>query len=448
MQKHTTPEDPSDQELPQTPEGRTGDSVRWTGPPPRRLDGYAPAESLPLSRHYHTAEIPGDLNLMPCSDIHEQKHDHDGRSIDACELKSWGFAYWRRGATPRSPSFRLSEVDGGVTCFRCKSWRHRGECRDFVFRRDFKRIIDALESRPAWLFSVLTLNPDRWRGGAKSGYKNFWRCWQRLRQQLNRVVGQKIEYIAVMEQHRSGWPHMNLVLYWKGMENVEDLEAYAVAIERVMKDRAPSCGLGYSVYCEALQGRKQIAGYFSGQALGRRGNGPVREDVGADLRRVTGEISKQTKEYQIPTDAPFGFRRIRSSRGLMAPVTTGSEYTGGIHRGSFRCSPGGAGGGPGESSEAGARSELHAGRRELSGVRGRAPAELDEVVAVADRPRAHRAARPRIEHLTVIGAVRKTWWSIASQLRRSMEAIGVPDPTIRAELKALQPTYVEYRKRF
>lgn len=510
MHKQNTQPENGKQGLVQDLMGRGGDSPRRPGPPASSLVGHAPTSpgatcscrpyvhpplidqepcdcaeleeisaavttpaisTLTASGHYHT-EATGtfmlgpdrepcpNLRLTNCLESHQVPRK--GKSIEACELGLWGFAYWLRENMPEPvgragivPTFTLSGVKGGVTRFRCKSWRHVGECRDFVFKRDFSRIMTALESRPAWLYCVLTINRRRWKSGKASAYKNFWRRWQQLRQRLSRHVGdRKIEYVSVMEQHASGWPHMNLILYWEDMEKIgglDELEIYAQQIERWMKDNAPSCGLGHSVYVDAVNSHKTIAGYFTKQAMLEEGNGPIHS--GADLRRVAGEINKQSKGYQIPMAAPLGFRRIRSSRGLLPSIETDSDYSGAIHNPNRKDGEGK----PDESSEPGAlvASEVGSGAPDPRAVRGpgqspgRKRYRLERRQRIIDAAASEASGSERIELFTASNwatPARREWWAIARVTRAAMERADVDDIVIRDEILKLKEIFFRGRK--
>jgi len=428
--------------------GCTSNVVHRRGSPATTVAGYTPTGPATSEGHFHPeGNTPADLQLTNCTDYHKPKVD--GRSITACRDGAWAFAYWPKEKMPQrvklqdgrtmTPAFRLDDVGGELTRFRCKSWRC-DLCRPWVFKRDFARIMDALESRTGWLYAVLTLNPKRWRAGKRAAYKNFWRAWRRLRHRLARFLGVPVEYIAVMERQRSGWPHMNLALHWRGMELIEDLETYAVGIERWMKDNAPSCGLGFSVYCQELDNQKNIAGYFTGQSFGKKGNGPVRDEDpdagGGDLRQLAGELNK--KGYQLPVDAAYHFRRIRSSPGLLPPIKNGDEYSGAIWKAAVK----GGEGAPGDASEPGTRAR--AGARSADAVRGsggRAPGTdaPEGRGGYSTRPRAKRGARPRKEyqsHRWCPG--NPEWHRIARVTREAFEKSDYSEAVILAELRKLK----------
>jgi hypothetical protein len=290
---------------------------------PRRAPAISPAPpGGAAGGHFHAAYADdGDVLIWHCTVKHREKKT--GRSILACKIAqeggeaAWKFVAWRRGLDERR-QFDGSDVDAKVFIFSCKSWRCAGNCRDYVFRRDMRRIIDALKKRPRWLVAVLTLSPKRWKSGRDSAYRNLWRRWQQLRARLARWLDRKVEYIATIEQHTeriAGWPHVNLALYWRGMEDVRNFEGYGRGIRRWLKDQAPECGFGFSVECSPMRDAVNWGGYMAGASVGKRGTGPYKDKA---LAQVAGEILK--KDRQAPVSAPANFRRIRASRNLLPPL--------------------------------------------------------------------------------------------------------------------------------
>lgn len=349
--------------------------------------------------HFHATAIPGgDYAFATCFDSHGSARD--GRSIIACVNDSWSYFVFKKanlppaiimheGGRPRVPIFTLNGMEGIMLPFRCKSWRCP-KCRPWVFKRDFSRIMTALESRKRWAVAVLTVNQKKWISGKASSYDNLWRPCQRLRQRLTRVLGEMVEYVSIVEQHLEGWPHVNYALTWRTLEEMdaENVADYLAKVERWLKDNAPECGIGYEVYCKPMASMKAIARYFTDKSLGQLGNGPGEADPdnAAALKRLTAEINKTG---QLPLEAPLGFRRIRATHGLLPAIRKGNgEWSGCIYDPSKDPEKGGLGrrGAPVQA----ARSDV------ARGARGAAPPE--------GRPPAKRAARRKIEHFTVTGS--------------------------------------------
>lgn len=275
--------------------------------------------------HCHAVYSEDGILIERCKVRHRMKKD--GRSLLACQEAQakgkapWKYVAWKREKENGRKMFTGQSVGAEVECFWCKSWRCPGKCRDYVFRRDMKRIIEALGKRPRWLVAVLTLSPKRWRSGRDSAYRNLWRRWQQLRARLSRWLCRKVEYIATVEQHTqrvAGWPHVNLALYWKGMEDVPDFEGYGRGIRRVLKDQAPKCGFGFSVECSPMRDAVDWGGYMAGTSVGKKGSGPYKDKA---LAQVAGEVLK--KDRQVPVSAPMNFRRIRASRKLLPRLKKG-----------------------------------------------------------------------------------------------------------------------------
>jgi hypothetical protein len=404
---------------------------------------------LPRHGHYHAQVLDdGDVMITPCSTKHDSKHD--GRSIKACGTGAWSNAIFPRISEPR----KLSEVEGVTFCFRCKSWRCV-HCRPFIFRRDFARVCTALESRPRWLFVVTTFSPSSWQSGKTSCWRNAWRANQRLRQRLARAVRGKVEYVCTMEQHKSGWPHSNWAIRFDLLDQVEeeDLAEFASKVERLVKDTAPSVGLGHSVYCEVLQGKERASAYFS--KLAGEKDTPGAQDA-------AGEISKTS---QVPMDAPIGTRRIRASRGLLPPLRRGDRGLGvAIIKAPLEAinpskAPMGSAidslsaaitltqGKPGQ--EPGAPPVWSGGAGgsapATAAVRGGSDGK-EQFTASASRGSDALAAGNPVKNQEVgEKSRREEWWRIAQVTRAAMESQGIPEQVIRTELRALKESwdYVE-----
>lgn len=299
------------------------------------------------SPHYHldpvqTGSTPGAERFVVtwCSKKHA-KRKRDGRSITICNEGTGRFAHWKKeregiafdGRIPSRP-FLLERVDGQVRVFRCKSIRCP-KCRKQILHRDFVRINEALQKHGQWIYSVLTFDTKSWISGRESAWKNGWRTLQRFRQRLERHIGEQIRYIAVMEQHASGWPHVNFLFTWDSIDKLDNHQANALAadLKKWMKRTAPAVGLGWSIEAGRLESREKIANYLSSVAAGSDGKAPEDDKLRADRERFVNEVNaSQGKEYQIPTQAPIGIRRTRASRGLLPALWRGNgDSAGGLY---------------------------------------------------------------------------------------------------------------------
>lgn len=242
---------------------------------------------------------------LPLPGVGQQLELRVPKWMKACEAKSW--------------HLHLTHKTTGKEeriCWRCRSWRHQGECARQVARKDFARISEAFtrERSSSLVYLVLTLDQakDEARGlTAIQAYRTLVRRWQSLRQWMQRNFG-PVGYVATVEQHRTGWPHLNVVV------SCEDLAAAIRAEDRKngmapgwLKGAAVRAGFGYRAWAEAPRDRDELAGYLV--KLAHR-------------ESLTGEVAKLS---QLPIASPPGTRRLRSSRGFLPRSSTSTgEWTG------------------------------------------------------------------------------------------------------------------------
>ncbi len=271
--------------------------------------------------------------------------------------------------------------------YSCASWRCPGACARYEASVTFARIKQALErpeySAQGWVVAVLTLDRDGYYSGkpwssADEAYRALgemtrmflqalrreqWRAyanpklelaragWKRrgyrgeeLRQVMKeerealRVLVKlepgavlRNEWLAVVEAHRTGWPHMNIAFY--APELAEALErtrlaalaagktarestllgAYVVDGRRPLRDFAVRAKWGPQSTAERIRDRDALAGYVTKLAAT---SGGISSGLVGDKRAAAGEVSKIT---QAPRVAPERFRRLRSGRGFLPP---------------------------------------------------------------------------------------------------------------------------------
>ena len=187
------------------------------------------------------------------------------------------------------------------TPLRCRSFR----CRRCGHRRGLDDAADIRAVLDAWgreglhaAFAVLTFPRKRFRGGL-AGRMQCWetlpRAWNRLRHRLRRrgLLG---PYFTVMEAHRDGWPHVNLVI-------AGPIGALVAAgrwreVRRVMVREAKASGFGFEVWVSQRVAGKQLAGYLS---------------------------KYLTKPEQVPAQGPRGLHRVRLSRSAFLALDTRRE---------------------------------------------------------------------------------------------------------------------------
>jgi hypothetical protein len=172
------------------------------------------------------------------------------------------------------------------------------------------------------LYCVLTFDPARYRDSWEA-FRAAGKCWdEHLRQGL-RKQGGKVAYLQTWERHRSGWPHLNLIL------SGPDLRAWVESLG-IVERRAESGRM-----CTFPRGWRR---WLRAAAI-RAGFGPVawvevlepskRDAMAGYLCKLAAELTgaRSKKGDQAPTSAPKHFRRIRASRGLLPPLGTDEPST-------------------------------------------------------------------------------------------------------------------------
>ena len=227
---------------------------------------------------------------------------YEPKSIKACETKAWHLNLVRK-----------STGEIWDRRYVCESWRHAGDCQRKRNQVDYARMMEGLKRHSAWLFCVLTVYRTE---TPRKHYKNVWRRWQSLRQWLVRNYGEayfdekkmriarrgRIEFVAVTEKHKDGFPHVNVVFHLPGLLRAYD-NGYEV-LRHELNEAAVRCGWGIRIWLDKVRSKTEIAGYFS---------------------KILGEL---TKGYQIPLNAPPKFRRVRASQGLLPPKRKDVDLTG------------------------------------------------------------------------------------------------------------------------
>jgi len=136
----------------------------------------------------------------------------------------------------------------------------------------------------------------------------------------------KNEWIAVVEAHRTGWPHVNFLIYCPEL-------ALALETERVRRLADGRSARESILVHGALQGALSRSGW------GIQSTAEQVRDIGAlggyvtklagEQAQVSGELAKLT---QAPTVAPHRFRRLRAGRGFLPAKRTNPETTGTLVR--------------------------------------------------------------------------------------------------------------------
>jgi hypothetical protein len=255
----------------------------------------------------------------------------------------------------------------------CGSWRHEGPCARHEAAVTFARIREAVSRseyrRDGWLFIVLTLD----RYGTYSGKpfesekqaysllssmsRNFIARVRRLCRR-NRWTDPGSSWVSVVEAHRAGWPHMNLLIYspelaaaleqtrlqkrrrgardilrerkrdrprlprakWalmrrKHRAQVQAAKRSSILLEGDLLKCAEKSGWGVESTAERVRRSGAVASYLV--------------KLAGEADATTGELSKLS---QAPVNADAHFRRLRSGKGFLPPRHKNKDFTGTIVR--------------------------------------------------------------------------------------------------------------------
>jgi hypothetical protein len=232
------------------------------------------------------------------------------RYIDACHQNRWHLQLWRRG-----------EPDGDRLSvpFRCKSWRHAGECREYCGACDYVRCMAGLRKYKTWSMLVLTYPQREWPRNQMDNLFRFGvKSWGSLRKKLIANLG-PIKYLQTWEIHKSGYPHVNVVIANKSLQ-VHATEAdrrrtfckpRSDFVKGPLTEFITESGFGPQFHLSALRDRLRVAGY---------------------LVKLANELAGSGPKDQTPVNAPRHFRRLRASVGLLPPRNESEEFTGQIMR--------------------------------------------------------------------------------------------------------------------
>lgn len=254
----------------------------------------------------------------------------------------------------------------------CNSWRC-AVCRRHEAAVTFARIKEAAAplDPKGWVVLVLTLDQLGYVDGKpwesiKDAYKNLgaltraalsgigqiWGAESRLKSlggrgkkfATVRALGNR--WVATVEAHRSGWPHVNVLLWCPELaehlraeraERLDDPEvADAVALARELwaaKEPVPA-------HVRELARKATVVGGALREVLTKAGWGfQSTAEVPRDLEAVFGYIVKVAglhegsvgelaKVTQVPMCADARFRRLRSGRGFLPPRRSNPNITG------------------------------------------------------------------------------------------------------------------------
>lgn len=237
------------------------------------------------------------------------------RSVRACADGRWKLTLWKLDGTG-------DPIDAPWVC---SSWRCE-KCRRFVAAIDYARIAHALYERPTWIYCVLTLADI---GEPRELWPKCAARWDTLRKRLQRTYG-ALAYMQTWEQQESGRPHVNVVLHSERL--CADVAARgftprgAPAWRKTWRTWAMAAGWGPVTWVEELRpgGRERegLASYLVKLSLSLGAGALARGS------KLAAELVRADLKHQLPVYAPKGFRRLRTSRGLLPPRFRGDGWSG------------------------------------------------------------------------------------------------------------------------
>ena len=271
-------------------------------------------------RYYSVADLP-DVASKACRHCYELGQ------------RDWWIWTWkkagcvdRRGASSRTP-------------YRCGSWRCP-VCRVQEAHVQYARITEAAAPLAAdgWCFVVNTLD----RCGTYSKKKPWSRPkdafldLQKLSQAYMRNLRRWFksmgwepltnQWVSTTEAHRSGWPHMNFMIWhpqladWLREQTRARLaegmsQRDSVLVCRQLEDVTTRSGFGLISTAEAARDANTLASYVI--------------KLSGEQDATIGEV---TKLCQLPTNAPLRFRRLRSGVRFLPQRKKNPDVTGTLLR--------------------------------------------------------------------------------------------------------------------
>ena len=270
--------------------------------------------------------------------------DAEGSAAGALQADAWRSdpllpRYVRKCGTATLVLFNPATGEHAAVPCICGSWKCPN-CAAQRNRKDARRLSQALlDHNPSeFLFIVATFarrdsaaRESRpavvgWRD-KRAAFEALSGCWDAVRRELGPVYGtpcpagaaaarsrvrrsrRTLRYAATVEQHKDGFPHLNVLLHAPQLaQRVREGEGAAVLAE--LLPVFVRAGFGYQLHIDAVDAQRgDLAHYLIKQA-------PCAGNMDHELLKAT----------QLPVDGGWHFRRLRSSRGFLPPAPE-SEWT-------------------------------------------------------------------------------------------------------------------------
>jgi len=270
------------------------------------------------------------------------------KHVQACQHSANGQEKWFVWTWKRE-----SPADQTRVPYSCSSWRCP-ICRRYEASVTFARIREATTplEPTGFVYFVLTLDRNGYYSGKKwadvgEAYAAISTMTRKFLKRLRRrysEIGNR--WVAVVEAHKSGWPHVNLMIYcpklaqelrnnredalkdpfvmdavqackdaWKDgafvPKEIRERARQSLLMQGDLLSHATECGWGRQSSAEAARDCDSVAGYLV--------------KLAGNHDKSISEVAKLT---QLPTNAPQRFRRLRSGKGFLPPRKSNPEITG------------------------------------------------------------------------------------------------------------------------
>lgn len=244
--------------------------------------------------------------------------------------------------------------------YSCRSWRCPFGCAVHESHVLYARMQEAFGDVPPseLVFLVLTLDGeyhDLTQHDLPTLYKTLGKRLEKFRKRLRRLLTSigvapfAIDWVAVIEEHRSGVPHVNILMHcpswarWlagryasKRAWGMTPRNARLLAGTEKHRDETDerflgllsACGFGYRSSAEVARNSEAAIGYI-GKVAGHADHTADRiaRRLARDAKKSTRAVGETTKLSQLPIRAPKGFRRLRSGVGFL-PARKKGDKTG------------------------------------------------------------------------------------------------------------------------
>lgn len=221
----------------------------------------------------------------------------------------------------------------------CGSWRHEGPCARYSASVAFARMKEAFAPLDPTgnVFMVLTLdrngvysekrwaNVDEAHAALSKQSRNFLKRLRRYGASQG-WVDFASKWVATVEGHRTGWPHINFVIHCPELAR-ELAASYA-------RRRAAGASHRHATLLEGELLTIAMGTGWGAQSVAERGNSvdalvSYIAKIAGNAEATLGELAKLS---QSPVTARQGFRRLRSGKGFLPPKRVNPDYTGTLIR--------------------------------------------------------------------------------------------------------------------